>query len=81
MCDSVTQEAAKMVTLTYDLRWYLHGTTPDEKQEVYEFTNLVLEHLPQFTAANFFEVGRWTILSMLGTTSTFLIIMIQFRNG
>ncbi|CAH1380335.1 unnamed protein product, partial [Tenebrio molitor] len=81
MCDSVTQEAAKMVTLTYDLRWYLHGTTPDEKQEVYEFTNLVLEHLPQFTAANFFEVGRWTILSMLGTISTFLIIMIQFRNG
>ncbi|EFA09283.1 gustatory receptor 37 [Tribolium castaneum] len=81
LCDCVVKEAQKSLVLTYEMRWYCQTATMEEKQELYEFSNFVSQHLPKFSAANFFDIERSTILSVLGTACTFLIIIVQFRNS
>nr|XP_015835104.1 PREDICTED: uncharacterized protein LOC103312576 isoform X4 [Tribolium castaneum] len=75
LCSFVEQEAEEIVSLSYDIRLSLTGNV----YKMQEFTNFVIKNLPKFTAANFFHIGRSTILNMLGTVSTFIIILIQFR--
>ncbi|XP_044260339.1 uncharacterized protein LOC123008550 [Tribolium madens] len=75
MCSEVVQESYKLVALTYKLRWAL--TENIQKQELYEFTNLVVINLPKFTAANYFEIDKNTILHIFATVNTLLVILIQ----
>ncbi|KAJ3652251.1 hypothetical protein Zmor_018232 [Zophobas morio] len=49
------------------------------KEELYEFTNSVIDNFPKFSVARFFEIRRSNLLNILGTVATFLIIMIQFH--
>ncbi|EFA05764.1 gustatory receptor 38 [Tribolium castaneum] len=74
-CSKVVQESYKLVSLTYKLRWAV--TENIQKQELYEFTNLVVVNLPKFTAADFFEIDKNTILQIFATVNTLLVILIQ----
>lgn len=76
MCNEVVQEGHKLVALTYKLRWAWE-TDNVQNQEFYEFTNLVLNNLPKFTAANFFDLDKNTILQIFATVNTLLVILIQ----
>jgi gustatory receptor len=80
-CDSVVKEAGAVVTLGYDLRCCLKTAQFLDDLKLKKFTNFLEKNLPKFTAANFFNVGRWTILDLFETLITFLIIMIQFGNS
>ncbi|XP_044261194.1 uncharacterized protein LOC123009131 [Tribolium madens] len=53
-----------------------------KKKEINEIIiNCTLANtFPEFTAAGFFVVRKSTILTILGTTATFLIIMVQFED-
>lgn len=80
-CDRVVKEAHKMLFLAYELKWSFPTISAEDKQELYEFSNFVSKHLPQFSAASLFKIERSTILDILGTACTFLIIIIQFRSA
>ncbi|XP_044255389.1 uncharacterized protein LOC123005621 [Tribolium madens] len=79
LCSFVEQEAEEIVRISYDIRLRLAGNLNLQCYKMQEFTNFLIKNLPKFTAANFFYIERSTILSILGTVSTFLIILIQFR--
>ncbi|XP_063926634.1 uncharacterized protein LOC135140143 [Zophobas morio] len=80
MCDKVSQESQKTVSLTYKLRWSWQQVSHSQKQELYEFTNLVVLNSPVFTAAGFFRTGKFTIIEILATVSSTLVILLQFNN-
>jgi hypothetical protein len=79
ICHRVYQETNKIVTLTRDFRQLCKWSVSDGHDELGEFASFVVENSPRFSAADFFWIERSTILSMLGTVTSFLIIMIQFR--
>jgi gustatory receptor len=75
MCDAVSNESRKILELSRKLKWELDSNT----SELSKLTDFVQEHLPVFSAARFFTIDRGTILSVLGSVTSFFIVMIQFR--
>ncbi|KAJ3652330.1 hypothetical protein Zmor_018307 [Zophobas morio] len=80
-CDLILHEAEKILDNSYILRRNCYGLSDSEKNRLKEFSESVLQNLPKFSAARFFNINRSTILSMLATDITFLIIMIQFHGS
>ncbi|RZC37407.1 7tm 7 domain containing protein [Asbolus verrucosus] len=78
MCDSVLEEAGKIRSNSHRLRRSCSNVTPREREEIREFCVTIKESFPRFSAARFFTIKRSTILNILGTITSFLIIMIQF---
>ncbi|EFA05780.1 gustatory receptor [Tribolium castaneum] len=78
LCDSVLEEVKTTILLAYKIRQY---AVSKEKKEIYEFINVVLNNSPQFTAAGFFSINKTTIFHMMGTVTTFFIIIIQFNTN
>jgi hypothetical protein len=78
-CDLVLMEAEKILALSYKLRKNFGEASSEVKEELFEFSNTIVDNFPMFSAARFFEIKRSIILSVLGTVTTFLVIMIQFR--
>ena len=72
-------EAESVLSISHRLRKKFRNSTSDVKEELYEFTNSVIDNFPKFSVARFFEIRRSNLLNILGTVATFLIIMIQFR--
>ncbi|KAJ3652326.1 hypothetical protein Zmor_018303 [Zophobas morio] len=78
MYDRVIREAENVVTGSYELKFFMKTTGwNDLKTE--ESVRFLMKNSPKFTAANFFEIGRWTILSLFETIIAFTIPMIQFE--
>lgn len=77
LCQSIINEMKKIVKQAYKLR----RLSPVHKvQEVNEFIAYsLLNNFPEFSAAGFLTIRRSTIFSILGTVTTFLIIMVQFN--
>ncbi|KAJ3652564.1 hypothetical protein Zmor_018517 [Zophobas morio] len=78
LCDLVLDEAKTTTLLAYKLRQYALLV---EKQEISDFITLMSDNFPQFTAAGFFSVNKTTILNIMGTVTTFFIIIIQFNTS
>ncbi|RZC32000.1 7tm 7 domain containing protein [Asbolus verrucosus] len=78
MCDLVLQAFENFLSGAHKLRRDTHVTSK-EKKELSRFIKLVSENAPKFTAARFFDITRTTLLNVLGTITTFLIVLIQFR--
>jgi gustatory receptor len=76
MCDAVLNESRKILELSRKLKWELDTNT----SELSKLTDFVQEHLPVFSAERFFTIDRGTILSVLGSVTSFFIVMIQFRS-
>ncbi|CAH1380245.1 unnamed protein product [Tenebrio molitor] len=50
-----------------------------EKKEIQVFIDVVTYNRPKFKAARFFSVDRSTLFSVLNSLTTFLLVMIQFK--
>jgi hypothetical protein len=79
ICDSIMIEAEKILSLSQKLRKKFKRSGPQVRENLFVFGNSVIENFPKFSAARFFEIKRSIILRILGTITTFLIVMIQFR--
>ncbi|XP_044261368.1 gustatory receptor 68a-like [Tribolium madens] len=78
LCDSVLEEVKTTILLSYKIRQY---AVLKERKEISEFINVVLHNSPQFTAAGFFSINKTTVFHMMGTVTTFFIIIIQFNTN
>ena len=76
MYDSVLKEFDKIVSLCWGIKHSCRVTILEELK-VKQFVKYVLKNSPKFTAASFFGVGRWTILSFLTIYVDFLIVVVQ----
>lgn len=79
MCDSVIQEAEKMLSTIQKMRRIYLNLTLQEQDNLKQLGNVILENFPKFSVARFFDISRSTILNILSTVTTFFIIMIQFN--
>jgi gustatory receptor len=80
-CDLILREAETMLTKSYVLRRHTEMLSPKEKEKLIQFSDVIQQNFPRFSAARFFNIDRSTILSILTTVVTFLIIMIQFQSS
>lgn len=71
-CDAATAEAAKTHDICMDL-----ADTGDE--ETMKFIQYVKDHRVYFTAANFFEINRKVILSIVNIVTNYLVVLLQFN--
>jgi gustatory receptor len=53
--------------------------TSDENKEIQVFIDVVQHNRPEFRAARFFSINRSTLFSVLNSLTTFLLVMIQFK--
>ncbi|EFA05781.1 gustatory and pheromone receptor 39a [Tribolium castaneum] len=75
-CDAVLEEVKTTLLLAYKIRQVF----PNEKKNISEFINVVLNNYPDFSAAGFFSINKTTLLQIIGNVTTFFIIIIQFNN-
>ncbi|CAH1380251.1 unnamed protein product [Tenebrio molitor] len=68
-CDQILDQ-------TYTLEAVL---TSHENEEIQVFIDAVLHNRPEFKAARFFSIDRSTLFSVLNSLTTFLLVMIQFK--
>lgn len=80
-CDSVVHEAQQIVLMAHKWHRRFGDQFLKEKQEIQNFIGVVVDNLPNFSAARFFIIDRSAIFSMLYTIITFLIVMIQFKEN
>ncbi|XP_068899730.1 putative gustatory receptor 39b [Tenebrio molitor] len=80
ICDLILKEAEDILAMSYTLRRNAKSLSPKDKEHLKHFTKMILQNFPKFSAARFFNIDRSTILNMLGTVTTFFIILIQFRS-
>jgi gustatory receptor len=53
--------------------------TSDENKEIQVFIDVMQHNRPEFRAARFFSINRSTLFSVLNSLTTFLLVMIQFK--
>lgn len=78
-CDSVLGEADELLTNCYKLEQSL-PLLSKELKELNSLKKLIMDNSPKLTAAGFFEIRRSTLLSLLGTTTTYFIVALQFNS-
>jgi gustatory receptor len=50
-----------------------------ENEEILVFIDVVQHNHPEFRAARFFSIDRSTLFSVLNSLTTFLLVLIQFK--
>jgi gustatory receptor len=53
--------------------------TSYKNKEIQVFIDAVLHNRPEFRAARFFSIDRSTLFSVLNSLTTFILVMIQFK--
>lgn len=71
-CDAATEEAAKTYLICKELR-------DSNDTHIIKYIKYVKHHRVYFTAANFFEINRRTILSMATIITNYLIVILQLN--
>ncbi|RZB38899.1 hypothetical protein BDFB_014134 [Asbolus verrucosus] len=80
MCDLILMEVEKILDLFCDLqRDYVKN--PLQRRLLDDINLMILQNIPKFSGARFFDISRSTILHSLETVTTFIIISIQFRTS
>lgn len=77
-CDITLQKANEIVEICYDLQETL-PTYSKEREEVFKLLEFVMSRKPKYSAADFFVVNRKTLFSVLYVATTYIIVIIQFR--
>nr|XP_015836309.1 PREDICTED: putative gustatory receptor 28b [Tribolium castaneum] len=75
-CHQVYVNARDVLKVAYNLRRCSVG---QEWKQMDCFIKTVVHHLPHITAADFFQIDKTMIFHMLGTVSTYLIVVVQFN--
>ncbi|KAJ8947991.1 hypothetical protein NQ314_008507 [Rhamnusium bicolor] len=78
-CDMVINESSKLITMCYKLEQNLPFFS-EERQELESLRNQAIVKCPNFTAAGLISIKRSTLLAILGTTTTYFIVIIQFTS-
>jgi gustatory receptor len=76
-CDVIVEESQKIIFLVS--RSTLETVDCQEHEDLDRFFNILTTNLPNFSAARFFSINRSTILSMCGTVTSFLIVLLTFN--
>ncbi|KAJ8918708.1 hypothetical protein NQ315_015028 [Exocentrus adspersus] len=76
--DLAMQEAKKLTKTCYELEDALPAYSK-EREELRNLSEIIQSTQTNFKAADFFEINRSTILALLGTTTTYMIVIIQFN--
>ncbi|XP_068901867.1 uncharacterized protein [Tenebrio molitor] len=76
LCDSILKKCDEILAKAYRLEVKL---TSYEIEEIQVFIDAVLHSRPEFRAARFFSIDRSTLFSVLNSLTTFLLVMIQFK--
>lgn len=76
-CDAAVQEASKLFKKCYLLQQNPQVLSR-EREELQKIQDLIQNKEPKFTAASFFEIKRSTLLSLISTTTTYMIVILQF---
>ena len=79
MCGtSVTTESSKTAFLCYKLQEHFPPKS-DERLEILILAKQVQANDVKITAADFFEINRRTLCGILATTTTYVIVVLQFK--
>lgn len=77
-CDAAAQESNNLSIKCYQLQQNFPMVLK-ENEELEKLQNLIKKKGPKFTAANFFEIKRSTLLSLISTTTTYMIVVLQLN--
>lgn len=77
-CDAAVQDANKLSKKCCIISDNLPMIF-EEKEELGRLQKLIQDRRPEFTAANFFEIKRSTLLSVIATTTTYMIVVLQYN--
>lgn len=80
-CDLATKEAKKTGFLCYKLTQEISACSQpqDVKDDLILFAQLATNQAPYFTAAGFFNVDYTMLLSILGSVTAYIVVLIQFN--
>jgi gustatory receptor len=76
LCDSILKKDDEIVAQAYRLETQLSSK---ENEEIQVLIDVVLHNRPEFRAARFFSIDRATLFSVLNSLTTFLLVIIQFK--
>ncbi|XP_068901861.1 uncharacterized protein [Tenebrio molitor] len=76
LCDSILKKCDEILAKAYRLEALL---TSYENEEIQVLIDVVQHNRPEFRAARFFSIDRSTLFSVLNSLTTFLLVMIQFK--
>ncbi|ENN73773.1 hypothetical protein D910_11830 [Dendroctonus ponderosae] len=76
-CDLVTLETEKLLNSCYQLQEEFDCKS-HEYQQLQSFGSYISNNGIRFTAAEFFEIKRSTILSVIATSTTYFVALVQF---
>ncbi|XP_044256029.1 gustatory and pheromone receptor 39a-like [Tribolium madens] len=80
ICGSAKSESQKIVLLCYKMMEKFPERS-QEQEELLLAAQVIEKSVANFTAAGFFDVNRSTLFGILATTTTYLIVTIQFNQG
>lgn len=77
-CDGVVKEAEGIVDVCYKVQ---EGLLPcsAERLEISKFISLLNTQKIYYTAAGYFIINKGTLLGLLNVTTTYFIILVQFK--
>lgn len=81
-CDSVVREAQKVTKHCYQIQEEIDSGTKYDSESLKKLTRLIqfMEHCDvKFTAVNYFNINRGTILQVINIVTTYLIVIMQFN--
>lgn len=78
-CNAVSGEAGRTSVLLHKLL-LVPSLRPDTLTEVQLFLHQAASRPTKFTASDFFTVSHSTLCSFIGAVTTYLVILLQFRN-
>lgn len=77
-CDGSLQKAKDIVKFCQDHQDELPSRS-EEREEIFKLLLLIDTRKPKFSAAGYFTINRKTIFTVLYVTTTYIIILVQFR--
>lgn len=81
-CEMTTKEAKRTSTICYNLLLSIPDTSTNYQNRVLRKELILLAHqvsnqLPRFSAAGFFNVDYYLLFGLLGTLTSYTVVLIQ----
>lgn len=80
VCDSTENECQNLIDTLLKLAKKFPQNS-NEKKELQDFSNDVVNRKIKFTAARFFNVSRQNIFMLFSTSTTYFIVLVQLNRN
>lgn len=77
-CDKIINEANKIITTSCEIQEKLNS---NGKEEIVNLLTMMKAKKPCYTAAGYIILNRNTLFSILSTTATYFIILLQLNRA